>query len=170
MNEKDEEIVLDHSYDGIQELDNPLPGWWVTLFFLTVVFGVLYFLYYSFGYGNSIEEKFQADMADHIGETVAENESGSTVIFEKSDGVITQGKTIYASKCSACHGKHAEGVVGPNLTDPVWLNGNGTDNDIYTVITDGVPAKGMIAWKALLSNEERAALTVYIQSIQGSND
>lgn len=170
MANNETEKVLDHNYDGIQELDNPLPRWWVYLFYLTVAFGCVYFVYYIFGYGPSLNETFQEDMALIQKANVSTDSETLTVEFDRSPEMLDRGQGLFEGKCAPCHGQKAEGLVGPNLTDNEWLNSTGSDIDIFTVITNGVPEKGMISWKDLLSDKDRVALTVFIQSIKGSND
>lgn len=157
--------LLDHNYDGIQEMDNPLPFWWVALFFLTIVFGLVYFVYYTFGPGLTSYEKLERDMAaSQPQETVV-----SVVKFDSSPDAISAGATLFAAKCAACHRADAGGLIGPNLTDSYWIHGNGSNETIYDVIKNGVVEKGMLAWGTQLSPEDMANLTVYIQSIKGSN-
>ncbi|MBT5855183.1 c-type cytochrome [bacterium] len=159
--------LLDHNYDGIQELDNPLPKWWVNLFYITGIFSVFYFGYYVFGTGPSLEEEFQASMKQD--QETQQTATPSAITFTHSDDSITNGKKLFVSKCAACHKASGGGLVGPNLTDNYWITGKGTDQDIFNVISEGVPAKGMIAWKDLVKANEIADLVVYIQSIKGSN-
>lgn len=159
--------LLDHNYDGIQELDNPLPRWWVWLFYLTTIFGIFYFVYFTFGFGNSIEETFVSDM-EKIEELKAEK-SGQAIVFTDSKEIRSKGQTIFESKCAPCHGKLGEGIVGPNLTDKYWIKGKGKNKDIYDIIEKGIPENGMIAWESLLSKDDIVALTMFIQAIQGTN-
>ncbi len=167
---KPEGKLLDHNYDGIQELDNPLPKWWVQLFYATIVFAILYFSYYTFGFGPSLAEahdqKLQAMAAAKMAPKAEKEETAIT--FESTKEVLANGNKIYQSNCAACHKADGGGLIGPNLTDAYWIHGKGTNKDIYMVISNGVVSKGMIAWKDLLDPKEIEAVVVYIQSLKGS--
>ncbi|MBT5954592.1 c-type cytochrome [bacterium] len=166
--EDEKDIVLDHDYDGIKELDNPLPKWWVNMFYLTAVFAVIYTGYYHFRNGNLIEDRFQKSM---IVETKENSDSLSDIAavgFSEENASIDEGASLYTSRCAACHGQKAEGIIGPNLTDNYWLNGDGSNDSIYNTIKVGIPEKGMIAWEALLKPSQISSLVLYIQSIKGT--
>lgn len=168
--EREEEIMLDHEYDGIRELDNNLPAWWVYMFYLTILFSGVYLAYYHFLGGNlqeaeykeeiAIAEKHKASLANSI------NEANVTVLTDEAR--LANGKTLYSQYCGACHGKSGEGGVGPNLTDEYWLHG-GNIKDVFKTITNGVPQKGMISWKAQLSPAQIQEVSSYILSLKGSN-
>src|SRR5690606_1318027 len=68
-----------------------------------------------------------------------------------------------------CHGKKAEGLIGPNLTDDYWLNGDGSLLSIYRVINEGVPAKGMPAWNRQLLPVEVSKLAAFVGTLRGTN-
>lgn len=164
---KEEEAkVLDHDYDGIQELDNPLPRWWVYMFYATIVFSIFYILHYSLGPGKSIDEKFE----DKIAQVTEQKETAAdvTVDYSSTPERLETGKLVFDAKCSACHKTDGGGLVGPNLTDNYWIHG-GSSEDIAKVIRDGVVSKGMLAWEALLKPEEITSLVVYIHALNGSN-
>lgn len=161
--------ILDHSYDGIQEYDNPLPRWWLILFYLSIIWAVIYIPWFYWGPGLLPEEEYAAEMEAAGGLTP------KRVTFElaevaaaKNDAQVAAGKALYAKHCVACHTPAGGGSVGPNLTDEFWLHG-GALNDIAGVIANGVPEKGMIAWKSQLGRGEMIALAVFIDSLQGSN-
>lgn len=166
MTNNKEEKLLDHNYDGIQELDNPLPKWWVNMFYLTIIFAAGYFTYYTFGYGNSIEASFQKDMATLKPKT---SQNASKITFDTSPETIAAGKALFTAKCVTCHGAEGQGIIGPNLTDEYWVNGKGTPEDIFHVIKTGVPEKGMIAWESTLSDQDIAKITSYIKSIKDTH-
>lgn len=178
-----DEKLLDHNYDGIQELDNPLPAWWVHLFNITVVFSVVYliaFLFFIPNAGIRADRKVDELLNPKTEEAASGPEMGSVEdeqtfvkkdkpAFPDDEDAMDTGKKVFATKCLACHGAKGEGLVGPNLTDEYWLHGKGTPEDIYKVIVEGVPDKGMISWKSQISDEEIRAVTVYILSLQGTN-
>lgn len=181
--DKLDEKLLDHNYDGIQELDNPLPAWWVHLFNITIIFSVIYmivFLFFIPNAGVRADQKVEKLLNPKTEKAVSEPDMGmpedEQVIIKKDkpafpndEDAMDMGKKVYATKCLACHGAKGEGLVGPNLTDEYWIHGKGKAEGIYQVIVDGVPDKGMISWVSQLSDEEIRAVTVYILSLQGTN-
>jgi cytochrome c oxidase cbb3-type subunit 3 len=170
-NEKD--LLLDHEYDGIQELDNKLPRWWVWLFNLSIVFAVLYFGYYHvLGRGQTMEQEYAAEMA--IGNKVKlkaieefEQKLGS---FEPSKDpvVLAQGRENFMKLCAPCHREDGGGIVGPNLTDDYWIHGPSFADNLRT-IWNGVPSKGMVTWKGVLQPSAIHAIGSYIYTLRGTN-
>ncbi len=173
--EQEEAILLDHNYDGIRELDNHLPPWWLGLFYTSIVFGILYILNYHVWQWSPLQsleyeqemaaakieiEAFQAKQADGI------NEQNVELLTDAA--AIAKGKEIFNSNCTACHGAALEGGVGPNLTDVYWLHG-GDIKSVFKVVKYGVPEKGMIAWQATLKPNDIQAVASYILSMQGTN-
>ncbi|NRA66790.1 MAG: c-type cytochrome [Pseudobacteriovorax sp.] len=157
--------------DGIKEYDNPLPSWWLVLFYGTIAFAVVYLIFVHIMDGPTLDDELMADRSAHT-ELVAAQESqnagGNLAEDIKNPELIAEGKTQYVANCAACHGQAGEGLVGPNLTDKYWLHG-GSPEAIMQSINDGIPEKGMIAWKAILGTQKVKAITGYIVSIQGSN-
>jgi len=164
-----DEILLDHNYDGIEELDNPLPRWWVWLFYLTIIFSVIYIWYYWFSSGKSIEESFQAKLSEVTTTQEVASSSFDLESFKVTDELLGKGEAAFASKCASCHRADAGGLIGPNLTDNHWIHGKGDRQSIFKVVKEGVPEKGMIAWGPLMSDEEIATVVLYVQSLKGSN-
>lgn len=170
--EKEESIILSHNYDGIRELDNKLPPWWLYLFYVTIVFGVVYMLHYHvLNTGPSSSEEYvqevefaQAQLAASAGMRVTEE----TVQFLTDAGALSSGKDIYTKNCAACHGQKGEGLVGPNLTDDYWIHGGGIKN-VYKIIQNGVVEKGMLAWKSQLSPSQMQDVGSYVLSLKGTN-
>ncbi|NIP30481.1 MAG: c-type cytochrome [Candidatus Dadabacteria bacterium] len=171
----DEMLLEDHEYDGIKELDNPLPGWWLWTFYITIIFAVIYFYYYELGGGPSLDEQLQANLS----EIYVEQEKAEKQVSEKTESVllsylenpeiIEQGKTEYSTKCGACHGFEGQGLIGPNLTDDYWIHGDGSILSIIDVATNGVVEKGMPSWKGLIKPELIEYISVYIKSINDTN-
>ena len=165
---------LEHEFDGIKELNNPPPPWILTLFYLTVVFSIFYFVYYHvWGKGDLQDEEYQREMAE--AKAKVEKHKAATKQLEivlLSDATdIAAGEKIYKEKlCATCHGQLGEGnVIGPNLTDKHWIHG-GKIEDVFRVIKDGVPAKGMTAFKSQLSEEGILQVSSYILAkLQGTN-
>jgi len=168
-------ILIEHDYDGIQELDNPTPAWFMWLFYGTITFALCYLLiYHVFGVGQLQYDEYktemvQADLAKKAYLSKAANRVDENTVKLVSDpGVLASGKTIFKQTCAPCHGDNAQGNVGPNLTDDYWLHG-GKINDIFKTIKYGVAAKGMPTWEKQLSPKQIADVANYIKSLKGSN-
>jgi len=173
--DREEEIMTDHAYDGIVELDNNLPPWWKAMFYLTIVFGLAYLLHFHvFDTGDLQNEEYEKQMAmakaevDAYLATSANNIDESNVTFVEDEGRIANGQTLFVQKCAPCHGQAGEGGVGPNLADSYWIHG-GSVNDIFKTIKYGVPAKGMIPWNSQLSPSEMQDISSFIITLEGSN-
>lgn len=164
--------ILEHSYDGIQEYDNPMPQWWVTTFWLTIVFAVFYYLNPgNTGVGSGREAEYAADMAAfraaHPENTGGGNAPALLALAERKSEVAEGGK-IYAGKCAACHAADGGGMIGPNLADNAWLHG-GTIDSIYATVNNGVLAKGMPAWGKLLKDDELSEVVAYVWTLRGTS-
>jgi len=169
----DRDRLMEHGYDGIREYDNPLPGWWVWIFWATIVFSVGYWGWFQMGPGPSVVAVYEAEMREAAARAPAAPAPGSVtdqslLALQKNAGALAKGKEIFTGRCVPCHGDRAQGIVGPNLTDDYWLHG-GRPAEIYHTITEGVPEKGMVPWKSMLSPEEIAAVTVFVMSLHGTN-
>ncbi|MEX0289989.1 MAG: cbb3-type cytochrome c oxidase N-terminal domain-containing protein [Flavobacteriaceae bacterium] len=172
--EEEGEIILDHNYDGIRELDNRLPPWWVYMFYATIIFGVVYLArFHVFGDYTQAEEYDQevAEAQLEIEEykrTAKDLVDVNTVelLTEASD--LSAGKAIYDINCVACHMPDGGGGIGPNLTDEYWILGGGIKNVFNTVSEGGRDGKGMIAWKQTLKPLEMAQVSSYVLGMQGT--
>lgn len=170
--EKEATIMTDHEYDGIRELDNDLPPWWKWGFVLTIIFSALYLGYYHWGNGPGQVDEYHAAVAKAEEEKAAylaraaNNIDENNVTLITDAAVLSEGKMIFGSSCSACHAKDGGGGVGPNLTDDYWLHG-GSIQSIFKSIKYGWPDKGMKSWKDDFSPKQLAALTSYIKSLKG---
>jgi len=170
-----EPAVLDHEYDGIREYDNPMPGWWVATFWVTFFFGLGYaFHYYVSGNGVSVADAYEKDMAAARAEQ-AQRSLGESVTEEGLQklaldaALMKDAEAIFGQRCLPCHGDRGQGVIGPNLTDTYWLHG-GTLLDIHRTVSEGVPAKGMPAWKMQLSAVQVRELAAFIGgALRGRN-
>lgn len=172
---EEEDLVIDHAYDDIRELDNPTPAWFMGLFYATMVFGVVYLsVYHVFGWGMNQNDEYKKEMRVAEQERKAylasqvDNVDENSVEVDKSPEVIAEGKAIFDQNCIACHGAVGEGGIGPNLTDNYWLHG-ASIKDVFNTIKRGVPDKGMIAWEQQLSPSKIAQVANYILSLQGTN-
>ncbi|MGZ5253932.1 MAG: cbb3-type cytochrome c oxidase N-terminal domain-containing protein [Flavitalea sp.] len=173
--EQEAAIELDHNYDGIRELDNRLPPWWLYGFYLTIIFAGVYLWRYHISETAPLqEEELQIAMqqaevqkAEYLKKS-ANNIDENTVKYLAETSDLDAGKKVYEASCTPCHGKAGEGVVGPNLTDEYWVHG-GSMPDVFKSIKYGWPDKGMRAWKDDFSPKQLAQLTSYIKSLSGTN-
>ncbi len=176
---KDQDPLLDHEYDGIAEMDNKLPRWWVWLLNGAIIFSFFYLLYFHvLRLGPLQEAKWEGEIARAKGaapaETIATAGDGATAAptaeeLPSTDAeVLAKGNTIFTANCAACHGLKAEGLIGPNLCDEFWIHGPTFANNLH-IIREGVLAKGMISWKAVLKPDDIQAVGSYIFSLRGSN-
>ncbi|HEX4924216.1 MAG TPA: cbb3-type cytochrome c oxidase N-terminal domain-containing protein [Bdellovibrionales bacterium] len=171
-NELDKNLMADHDYDGIQELDNPLPKWWLFTFYITIVFSAFYIPYYHFFGGQSPSDEFKAAMVEIEAKRAAapkdETPAEAMAAALTDAQIAAKGKDVYVAKCAACHGAEGQGVIGPNLTDEYWLNGDGTPKSLVEIIRDGVPAKGMPPWGPVITPDELKQVSAYVLSLQGT--
>ena len=169
---EEQDIVLDHEYDGIRELDNNLPAWWKYGFYLTIIISFVYVWYYHSGAGPTQMDEYAAE--------VKAGEDAKAAYLAKSSGnvdentvkmgdaaSISAGKTLYASSCAACHAPDGGGSVGPNLTDSYWLHG-GSISDVFKSIKYGWADKGMKSWKDDFSPKQIADISSYVKSLAGT--
>lgn len=172
--EREVDIMLDHNYDGITELDNNLPPWWKYMFYACIVFAFVYIIrYHVTGDGKlqGAEYIAEMEMAAAEKETMMANatdlitEDNVTYVIDAS--ALAKGQAIYQGNCATCHGQLAEGGAGPNLTDEYWLHGGGINN-VFKSIKYGIPAKGMIAWQSQFSPSQMQKVASYVLSLQGS--
>ena len=173
--EKEGELLLDHDYDGIKELDNNLPSWWVYLFYGTIIFAAVYLVKFEILSGDNQEMELKKELAQAKIDVAAYkltapdlmDEKTVTLTIEPAD--LASGKTIFDNNCAACHRVDAGGQVGPNLTDDNWILGGGIKEIFHTISNGGRDGKGMIAWKASLKPKEIQQVASYIISLKGSN-
>lgn len=172
--EEEESIMLDHDYDGIHELDNHLPPWWKWLFYITIIWGVIYFfVYHVFNAMPLQQEEYDIVMEDAKiareammaleGNNIDEN----NVEFSDAADVMANGKAIYDRECVACHAPEGQGLIGPNFTDNYWIHG-GSINDIFKTVKYGVPQKGMISWQSKLTPSDMRDVSSYILTMVGT--
>jgi cytochrome c oxidase cbb3-type subunit III len=165
--EKEEEIAFHHEYDGIRELDNNLPPWWVYMFYATIVFAFVYMGYYHLNSSSDLqiaEYNKEMEKADKLMSSRM-NENTVTLISDKV--LLEDGKKIFIENCAACHGKEGQGGIGPNLVDQYWLHGGGLKN-IFKTIKNGVPGKSMKAWQNDFSPKQIQEMASYILTLQGT--
>jgi cytochrome c oxidase cbb3-type subunit 3 len=176
--EKEKDILLDHNYDGIRELDNNLPPWWLYGFYLSIAVSIFYIGFYHFSsYAKSSAEIYEMEMAaakvqvDEFLSRQADVVDENNVELLTDEPSLSAGKSIFTTLCAVCHLEHGGGgalSVGPNLTDKYWIHG-GSIKDVFTTIKYGVPEKGMISWKSQLRPADMHTVSSYILSLQGTN-
>lgn len=171
--EKEADILLDHNYDGIRELDNNLPPWWKYGFYLTIVWSFAYMFYYHV-YGAPLsEEEYKTEVMEAKAEIdaymkkSANNVDESNIKLADASG-IKEGLEVYTNNCATCHGNNGEGGVGPNMTDAYWIHG-GDLASVFKTVKYGWPAKGMKSWQTDLSPVQMKNVASYILSFQGTN-
>jgi cytochrome c oxidase cbb3-type subunit 3 len=172
--QRETDQIIEHDYDGIQEYDNPLPNWWLAIFYLSIVFSAVYVGYYHFAGGPSLDDELAADLAAvrakqqvNTGTPDGPGEEELLAVFQ-DDGRRRLGAEQFMGKCASCHGNKGEGSIGPNLTDHYWLHGDGSLPAILQVVSDGVPDKGMPPWKGMLKKDELLSVVAYVRSLAGS--
>ena len=172
---EEKSMLIEHDYDGIQELDNPTPAWFMVLFYSTIVFAVAYLLiYHVFGVGQLQNAEYATEMNIAAKERTlylakaANRVDESNVKLSTDAAVLTAGEAVFKQTCAPCHGDHAQGVVGPNLTDDYWLHGSKI-GDIFKTVKYGITAKGMPTWEKQLTPKQIADVSSYIKSLHGSN-
>lgn len=173
--EEEKDLVIEHAYDGIQELNNPVPTWFNVLFYGTMIFAAGYLFYYHVGgYGDRQDTEYEKEMASAA---VAKKEflaksadaiDETSVKIDKDPAILAEGSTIFATNCKVCHGDKLQGIIGPDLVDEYWLHGGGINN-IFKTIKYGVPEKGMVSWEKTLTPKQISAVSNYILSLGGSN-
>lgn len=171
----EESLLLEGEYDGIKELDNPIPGWFMYLFYVTIAFAAGYLLiYHVFGIGQLQYAEYKTEMAEAAKEKAAylaksaDKVDENTVKLTTDPAIIADGKSIFVSHCTPCHGQNGQGIIGPNLTDDYWLHGDKI-NDVFKTIKYGVAAKGMPTWENQLSPRQIADVANYVKSLHGTN-
>jgi cytochrome c oxidase cbb3-type subunit 3 len=173
--ENEKQPLMDHDYDGIKELDNNLPPWWVYLFYACIVFAVVYLIRFEIMGAPDQETELKNEMAQAKIEVAEYMKTAPDLMDEKTVTLLTDpadlvaGKAIFTTNCVACHRADAGGQIGPNLTDDHWILGGGIKNLFHTITNGGRDGKGMIAWKGTLKPKEIQAVASYVISLKGSN-
>jgi cytochrome c oxidase cbb3-type subunit 3 len=172
--EEEHEIVLDHNYDGIKELDNSLPPWWVYMFYATIIFGVVYLIRFQVLDGDTQAVEYDKSVAaakaavDKYKATAPNLFDIENVTLLTAEADLKRGKAVFNLNCASCHLADGGGQIGPNLTDKHWVLGGGIKNVFNTVYNGGRDGKGMIAWSKTLKPEDIAKVSSYVISLQGT--
>lgn len=173
MEEERKEAVREHDFDGIQEYDNSLPNWWIGTFVVTVLFSLWYWTSHQTFAADPNHQKadFDRDYAQIQAQQAAHGLNGPSddevLAYYHDPAKIQAGRQVFATNCVVCHGPEAGGLIGPNLTDDYWLHGN-RPSQIASTITNGVPDKGMVTWKGVLSPEQIKEAAAFVLSLHGS--
>lgn len=171
-NDSQDPLLLDHEADGIRELDNNLPRWWVWLFNLSIAFAVVYMVYYHVLRAGNLQAA-EYDKEAKAGDTI---KAAALARFEKDLGQmrpltdaesLQAGKATYQTLCAPCHRDDGGGLVGPNLTDDYWIHGSNFVDNLKT-IWNGVPDKGMVMWKGVLQPKDIHNAASYIYTLRGT--
>lgn len=171
----DSDPLLTHEYDGILEYDNPMPNWWVWMFWGTFFFSIGYFIHYEVtGNGESVAVAYETELSI-AREKEAMQAMGGDVSEEaleklmQNPAMMSDAAKLFVLRCAQCHGARGEGLIGPNLTDDYWLHGNASLMAIHEVIGEGVQSKGMPPWKKQLRPIELGKLSAYLGTLRGTN-
>jgi cytochrome c oxidase cbb3-type subunit 3 len=171
--EREQEIMFDHDFDGIRELDSKIPPWFSWLFIITIIFAAYYMIdYHVIGSGQVMQEEYSAEVNKASLEREVLIKSGAfvneeTVTLLTDASGLEAGKAIFEANCIACHAADGGGIVGPNLTDDYWIHGGGIKN-VFKVIKYGVVEKGMIAWQTQLNPNQIQEVASYVVSLHGT--
>jgi cytochrome c oxidase cbb3-type subunit 3 len=172
--EEEHEIILDHNYDGIKELDNNLPPWWLYGFYASIIFGAIYLVRFHVFNGENQFDELESDLAqaridiEEYKKTAKDLVDFNTVEVLTDAGDLKAGQKIFEINCVACHKADGGGGIGPNLTDKHWILGGGIKNVFKTISEGGRDGKGMIAWKQSLKPSEMAQVASYVLSFEGT--
>ena len=172
--EDEGEIILDHNYDGIKELDNNLPPWWIYSFYISIIFAAVYLLRYHVFDAPSQLEEFETEMAEARAAVEEYKKTAKNLVDANTVSILTDasdlnaGKAIWDTNCVACHMADGGGGIGPNMTDEYWILGGGINNIFNTISEGGRDGKGMIAWKQQLKPLEIAQVASYLLTFQGT--
>lgn len=168
---EEDDKLMDHEYDGIQELDNPAPRWIMLLFYITIGWSILYGAYYFWlKQGPHQDEEYAMKSAAHDEKYQITSISADDLVAFTDEASLAEGKQVYTEMaCMACHGMNGEGnAIGPNLTDNSWIHGCSIE-DVFNIIKNGEPSKGMTPFKGQLSDEKIQKVASYVLSLVGSN-
>ena len=171
----DQDHLLDHNYDGIQEYDNPMPRWWVTIFYVTILYAVLYWLNVpGIGSGKGRIASYEREIAALRAKQAAAAPAGGPVSEEALLAIVhdpaklAAGKATFTTTCAPCHRADGGGQIGPNLTDDYWIHG-GKPQQILSTVANGVPDKGMPAWGQVLGPDQIPGVVAYVISLRGTH-
>ncbi len=171
---KEEDVMMDHDYDGIKELDNVLPPWWTAGFIITILISIFYYTQVFLNSDNYLQEKEYNNEVAQAQAEIDAYKKANPELFNTDVTLLTdaasleEGKKVFGVYCVACHMADGGGGIGPNLTDDKWMLGGGIEKIFHTVSEGGRPGKGMVAWKTSINIEDRQKVSSYVISLQGT--
>ncbi len=173
--EQEADVMLEHEYDGIRELDNVLPPWWLWLFYITIFIAVIYFAkYHIIGDWSSAKEYTEemavakADVDAYLKKTGGDINENTAKLMNDANA-LAEGKKVFDTNCASCHRPDGGGIIGPNLTDDKWIHG-GDIKSVFKTIKQGVPEKGMLTWDGKISAKQIQEVASYILvKLKGTN-
>lgn len=171
---EERDLELDHNYDGIKELDNKLPPWWLYSFYATILFAAGYLFYYHVLDGDTQQTEFEKEMIaaeialEEYKKTAPDLINADNVVVLTDAADIEKGNSLYQLNCIACHAADGGGGIGPNLTDDHWILRGDMKGIFHTISEGGRAGKGMIAWKSTLSPVEIQQISSYILTLVGT--
>lgn len=174
VKEDEKHLLIGHSYDGIQELNHPLPTWWNFILYTSIIYSIGYFVYYEFLSGPTLTQEFKVSHAKVMAAQAEYKRMNGAFKQEEynailADDGLNKGKVVYETNCLACHNENGIGDAGPNLTDKYWLRAKSTPDTIYNLAYNGSEDNGMPAWSELISKEEIYQAVVYISSLKNTH-
>lgn len=163
---------MEHEADGIRELDNLLPRWWVWLFWLTIVYSFGYILYYHVFHAGALQAAEYAREMKQGEEikaaAIAKFEANLNTLQPSTDPAkLASGQQLFVTYCAPCHRADGGGMVGPNLCDDYWIHGPTYTDNLKTII-NGVPEKGMLTWRGVLNPQQIQDVASYIYTLRGT--
>ncbi len=170
----EEEIMTDHDYDGIKELDNVLPPWWKYGFYITIAIGIFYYVQVFTNSEEYSQEKEYATAVEKAKQEIEAYKAANPDLFKldvtllTDEASLTAGKKNFDTYCVACHMADGGGGIGPNLTDDQWILGGGMENILKTLNEGGRAGKGMISWKNTFDNDQLQQLSSYVVTLNGT--
>lgn len=170
---EDRLLDADHDFDGIQEYDNPMPRWWLWIFYASIAFVPLYLVLPGrFGAGKGAVAEYEAEVAayqlEHPPSSGGLITDEAVLAFSRDPRVVADGRAIFATNCAVCHRPDGGGLIGPNLADDSWIHGD-APAAIHLTIAEGVLTKGMPAWARILKPDQVNAVAAYVLTLKGTN-
>jgi cytochrome c oxidase cbb3-type subunit 3 len=168
--------LMDHAYDGIREYDNPLPGWWRAIFWLSIVFAAGYWVWFHVGgWGNSVDDNYRDSLAVYNDKKSVREAADARDVSEEllarsaaDPKTVGHGAAIFAGRCASCHADNGRGLIGPNLTDGFQLHGT-TRMDMLKTVRGGVPGTAMLAWGEQMPASDVIAVTAFVITVRNTN-
>lgn len=172
----DDVPLIEHAYDGIREYDNPLPGWWRGIFWLTIVFSAGYWVWFHVtDWGISPQAKYEVALGEYADRKGVREEAELRDISEETFAryatdpkTVARGQELFGSRCASCHAPEGQGLIGPNLTDRYQLHGT-TRMDIFKTVRTGVPGTAMLAWGEQMPAGDVAAVATFVMTLRGQD-